>query len=97
MLYAVLVTIQFKIQAMNKAPFSKELIEKLNANQNSGNSHPYTCGGSGHIPDCKRQAAYDKRFKGEKVDFTNENEGVLIATQEGWVCPCGKYTQDWSF
>ncbi len=21
------------------------------------------------------------------------NEGVLIATKEGWICPCGKYTQ----
>jgi len=25
-----------------------------------------------------------------------ENEGTLIATTNGWVCPCGKYTQDWA-
>lgn len=59
-------------------------------------SHPYTCGGSGQINECKRQLAYDKRFKGEQVEFTNDNEGVLIATEQGWVCPCGKYTQDWA-
>lgn len=23
------------------------------------------------------------------------NEGALIPTIEGWVCPCGKYTQNW--
>lgn len=25
-----------------------------------------------------------------------EDEGILIATTEGWVCPCGKYTQNWA-
>lgn len=24
------------------------------------------------------------------------NEGTLIATIEGWVCPCGKYKQNWA-
>jgi hypothetical protein len=81
---------------MNK-DFSKENIDKLNKQQQSVNQHQYTCGGSGHIPECKRQLSYDKRFKGEQVDFTNENEGVLIATENGWVCPCGKYTQDWFY
>lgn len=79
---------------MNKE-FSQENIDKLNENQKSGMFHPYTCGGGGRIPECKRQLAYDKRFKGEQVDFTDENEGVLIATEKGWICPCGKYTQDW--
>lgn len=23
------------------------------------------------------------------------NEGALLPTNEGWVCPCGKYTQNW--
>lgn len=25
-----------------------------------------------------------------------ENEGILIATEEGWICPCGQYTQLWA-
>ena len=25
-----------------------------------------------------------------------EDQGVLIPTAEGWVCPCGKYKQDWA-
>lgn len=81
---------------MIKAPFTKEQVDTLNYYQEGNMGHPYTCGGSGRIPECKRQIAYDKRFKGEQVEFTNENEGVLIATEQGWVCPCGKYTQDWS-
>lgn len=24
-------------------------------------------------------------------------EGALIATEEGWVCPCGKWKQDWCY
>lgn len=42
----------------------------------------------------------------EQVDMLNqqqqrwdrqcENQRELIATQDGWVCKCGKYTQDWS-
>jgi hypothetical protein len=26
-----------------------------------------------------------------------ENEGLLTATNDGWVCPCGKYRQDWAW
>ena len=25
-----------------------------------------------------------------------EDDGILIARETGWVCPCGKYTQDWA-
>ncbi len=25
-----------------------------------------------------------------------EDSGMLIATNEGWVCPCGKWKQDWA-
>lgn len=24
-----------------------------------------------------------------------ENDGALIATTEGWICPCGDYKQNW--
>lgn len=25
----------------------------------------------------------------------NDDDGVLIATKEGWICPCGSYKQNW--
>lgn len=25
-----------------------------------------------------------------------EDQGLLIATEEGWVCPCGKWKQNWA-
>jgi hypothetical protein len=25
-----------------------------------------------------------------------ENEGILIATNQGWICPCGQYTQNYA-
>lgn len=25
-----------------------------------------------------------------------EDRGVLVATNDGWVCPCGKYNQNWA-
>ncbi len=24
------------------------------------------------------------------------NNGILIATTEGWICPCGQYKQNWA-
>lgn len=30
------------------------------------------------------------------VRLEQENDGQLIPTPEGWVCPCGKYKQDWA-
>jgi len=26
----------------------------------------------------------------------DNNYGLLIATEDGWVCPCGKWKQDWA-
>ena len=25
-----------------------------------------------------------------------EDKGILIATNEGWICPCGEYKQNWA-
>lgn len=25
------------------------------------------------------------------------NEGILIPIEEGWICPCGKYRQNWCY
>jgi hypothetical protein len=80
---------------MNKPEFSKEQVDNLNKYQQSKTVHPYTCGSPKNIPECKRQSAWQRRLNGEQVEFSDENEGVLIATEKGWMCPCGKYTQDW--
>ena len=61
-------------------------VDKINTQQRSWKVHPYTCGGSGSIPECKRA-------KREGDEY--ESDGVLIATQTGWVCPCGKERQDY--
>lgn len=29
-------------------------------------------------------------------DRNRDDQGILIATNDGWVCPCGKYKQDWA-
>lgn len=77
--------------------YSQEYINNLNERQKSGKVHPYTC--SGHnISECNRSKAYERRHNGDgsEVPYTDENEGVLIATKDGWICPCGKYTQKFS-
>ncbi len=35
--------------------------------------------------------AYEGCKRGQDV-----NEGILIAAEEGWICPCGKYKQNWA-
>ena len=30
------------------------------------------------------------------IPYSDENEGILTASTEGWVCPCGEYKQDWA-
>lgn len=32
----------------------------------------------------------------EDIPYADENEGILVATTEGWVCPCGEYKQNWA-
>ena len=32
----------------------------------------------------------------EDIPYTDENEGVLIATTDGWICPCSEYKQNWT-
>lgn len=61
-----------------KAPWTKEQIDKLNAHQQNGRFHPYTCGGN---------RTDEKHLDGE---------GVLVATENGWVCPYCDYKQDWA-
>jgi hypothetical protein len=30
------------------------------------------------------------------IPYSDENEGMLKATTDGWICPCGEYKQDWA-
>jgi hypothetical protein len=61
-------------------------IDRLNEMQRTEGLHPFTCCSPDDIPECKRA-----KNEGETPE---EREGVLIATVEGWICPCGKYKQN---
>ena len=57
-------------------------IDKLNELQTMGIVHPYTC---------------DRRATECEVNTVPRDyskDGILIATEEGWVCPCGMYRQN---
>lgn len=72
------------------APFSKKQVEALNKFQKSGKDYPFTCLGMPHIPN--KHSAYMGRTRA-----ICPNEGLLIATEKGFICPCGSYTEDWAF
>lgn len=67
-----------------QAPFSEIDVQRLNEYQTSTGPgvpfHPFTCG---------------NRDDGEHSAVGGDT-GILIATQEGWVCPHCGYTQDWA-
>lgn len=60
---------------------SKQQIDDLNRYQQRGDFHPYTC--DRKSPDCEVH----------QIPRDYSKDGVLIATEAGWVCPCGNYTQ----
>jgi len=65
----------------NKTPWTEHEVYLLNKNQEDPNMHPYTC---------------DRRgSKCEKAENDPNKDGVLIATKDGWICPCGEYKQDY--
>ena len=66
-------------------------INRLNAEQQRTDRHPLTCNSSGE--DCERRLISTGYEYGPK--HTSRGEGILIATAEGWVCPCGAYKQDY--
>lgn len=67
-----------------KTPFTQEQVDKLNNYQKSGKFHPYTCSKS--FEECEVN----------QMPKDNSKDGILTATESGWVCPCGKYKQDWA-
>lgn len=63
-----------------EAPFTPEQVTNINNWQFAGVVHPFTCM-SPDIAKCERR---------------NEiSQGILIAHAQGFVCPCGEYTQTW--
>ncbi len=60
--------------------FTEEQVEKINKFQICGRFHPLTC---------------DRKHDNceTKINSSERKDGVLIATKEGLVCPCGKYKQ----
>ncbi len=71
-----------------EAPFTPEQVTALNAWQNNGAVHPFTCGGN-------RGDYAHKKYQFEHPD---QDFGQLVATSEGWICPvpgCG-YKQSWA-
>lgn len=73
-----------------KAPFTDEQVKELNAYQAKGRFHPFTC-----IGQMKEQEDENGKFK-ERTRSICPDGGKLIATKDGWVCPCGEYKQDWA-
>lgn len=63
-----------------KNTFTEEQVKHLNEQQQSGKVHPYTC---------------DRSSMNCQVRF-NEGDGILLATTDGWICPCGNYKQKWA-
>ena len=65
----------------HKAPFTEEEIKEFNEHQENVMYHPYTC--------CSTDS------DGNHCERSKHNWGILMATKDGLVCPCGKYKQDW--
>lgn len=66
----------------DKKPFSEEEVENLNNFQMNSNFHPFTCCSAGTKENCERR--------------NGTGDGTLIASEDGWICPCGEYKQDWA-
>lgn len=62
------------------APWTDEEVAALNAYQEGGWFHPFTCG----------------RCRDADPDFPLKDEHKLVATNDGWICPTCDYTQDWA-
>lgn len=65
-----------------KVVFTSDEVLSLNNWQKNMPVHPFTCCGPSEIAECERNKGI--------------SEGELVATETGWICPCGKYTQNWA-
>ena len=66
-----------------KSPWTPEQVQILKEFQSAGYLHPFTCGDPEEVKECQRRSG--------------SNSGALIPSESGWVCPCGKYHQDWCY
>lgn len=56
----------------------EEKVDLLNEQQTLISVHPYTC---------------DRSHMNCETKGISRKDGILIATENGWICPCGKYSQ----
>lgn len=91
-----------------KSPFSKDQVDNLNKYQLSGTFHPFTCKNQGDKTHIKYE--FERRNKVESLEEYLEkekakginypemqfNETILIATEDGWICPACDYKQKWA-
>lgn len=80
-----------------KAPFTDEQVEKLKAWQTGFIEDPessiYIESGGNRI---YGQPVHPFTCVRKECDRSKRaDDGILIPTNNGWVCPCGAYTQDW--
>lgn len=63
-----------------QSPWTQEQVDALNRWQQGQWVHPFTCLNRG---DGKHRHIFN-------------DLGTLIATENGWMCPCCDYTQNWA-
>lgn len=68
-------------------PWTPEQVEALNSFQRSGLFHPFTCGGERGDEAHRRYAAVHR----------DPDDGLLVATADGWHCPVCGYRQAWAY
>lgn len=76
-----------------KTPFTEEQVKNLNIYQKSGSFHAFTCIGRPYI----HKAKPGMMGKLERSRLACPNDGMLKATEDGWVCPCGEHRQNWAY
>lgn len=65
---------------MIRAPWTDDQVAKLNRYQAGGWMHPFTC----------------YRCRNRDIQRPLRHEYILVATNDGWVCPTCDYTQNWA-
>lgn len=96
------------IETMNEvmyAPWSDEIVKKLNDYQTNGKCHPYTCGYCRDKYHTRFIIKDGKRIE-EPVDFNYGNENWkniiildrdLVATTNGFICLTCDMVQNWYY
>ena len=69
-----------------RTPWTQAQVDALNHSQRFGNFHPFTCGGN----------RGDKAHRDYAASHNDRDEGLLVATLNGWICPVCGYRQDWA-